>query len=68
MDCMAIESLWKLLALRATIPSTACRPTFMIFIPFCGLPAQKNATIFYKIVYYKISLIKIVNKGSKRLS
>jgi hypothetical protein len=40
----------------------------MIFIPFCGVPTpQKNATIFYKMTYYKISLIKVVNKGSKSL-
>ena len=44
-----------LLVLRASkgIPSTPTRPNFMIFIQFCGVPTQKNATIYYKIAYYK---------------
>jgi len=50
------------------IPSNRCRTTFMIFFQFCGVPIKKNATIYYKMFYYKIGLIKVVNKGSESLS
>jgi hypothetical protein len=40
---------------------------FHDFHPFLRGPNPKSATIFYKMTYYKISLIKGVNKGSKSL-
>jgi len=40
----------------------------MIFFQFCGVPTKKNATIYYKMFYYKIGLIKVVNKGRESLS
>jgi hypothetical protein len=40
----------------------------MIFFQFYEVSIKKNATIYYKMFYYKINLIKVINKGRESLS